>query len=57
MIGIGANYTFGPLGYGECNINQMYRDKLKADVGDVLFFDVAFSNLYDNLIAKYNAYA
>ena len=23
-IGIGENYTFPVLGYGECNINEMY---------------------------------
>lgn len=56
-IGIGTNYSFSPLDYGECNINQVYTNKLNVGVGDVLFFDVAFSNLFDNLLAAYNSYA
>ena len=49
-IGIGTNYTFDTLNYGECNINTAYQSFINVTEGDIIYIDIYLVELYNNLI-------
>ncbi len=53
-INLGDRYTFGKLGYGECNINEKQLEAMQAKEGDFMYMSVMAGNLINVIIKKYN---
>ena len=53
-IKIGRTYKSDPLPYGQCLINEKWRDILGLDVGEIAYFDVQMPNLINAFIRRYN---
>ncbi|CDW84878.1 family protein [Stylonychia lemnae] len=54
---IGRLYEFEPMKYGECSMTQKQAENLNVQEGDMIYYQMYLSTLYNGLINKYNRYA